>query len=177
MLTADASYSRNDDGSCDLKVVSRFLDLYDKPPVVTLKDFKVYVFAGDRTKEEADLVAGDILLHDSMGDVFFSKLREWVAERYDDRTAVDWAKYKANNDVRLDGHRVFFNQRCSLLTSMSGTNDTSSLRFMANGSAVLEIVPGEMSVDGSLSVVKFEYNETNVVLWAVSQYENPVFVQ
>ena len=174
---AGISFARNDDGSCDLKVVSHFINMYDSAPTVTIKDFKVYVFAGDRTKEEADLVAGDILLHDSMGDVYFSKLREWTANRYDDKTAIDWARYKANHDVYLEGYRVFFNKRCSLLTSMSGTNDTASLRFMANGSAVMEIIPGEVSSDSELRVVKFEYNTTNVVLWAVAQYESPVYVQ
>lgn len=177
LFNATASGHRNQDGSYDVDVSSTFLDMFDNPPRAKLSHFRVWVYSGERTEEEADLVAGDVLLHDSMGDVYFSKLREWTANRYDDRTAVDWAKYHANSDVYLDGHRVFFNRQLTLLTSMGGTNATAGLRFLANGSTVMEIVPGEVSADGSLRIVGFEYNSTNAVVYATSEYATPVYVQ
>ncbi len=137
----------------------------------------VHAFAGPTRSETFDATLCRVTLKDNVGSVPLSDLRDWVLRTYEDRAAEDWSRYPAVSTVNLAGNHLAFNSAGNLYLGMESDNATNAIRFVANFSPVLSIVPGVVTNSTALTIWRFAIEDGEAALYVSADLGVPVGIQ
>lgn len=147
------------------------------PRALWASNLVVHAFAGPTRAETFDATLCRVTLKDNIGSVPLSDLRDWVLRTYEDRAAEDWSRYPAVSTVNLAGNRLAFNSAGNLYVGMESDYATNAIRFVANYSPVLSIVPGVVTNSAALTIWRFAIEDGEAALYVSADLGVPVGIQ
>lgn len=147
-----------------------------QPGYLFSSNIQVRVWTSPSRGAAWDATAADVSITDAMGTVPMSRLRKWICDRYDGRTAENWAEHPANDRVRANGHAIWYNPSGTLRSEVSSN---SEWRVMSSGVPVIRVLSDVSSgASPDLSIVDLEIGEGGAVtLYVLSSLGVPVGVQ
>lgn len=147
------------------------------PSPLRVSNLVVHAFAGPTRAETFDATLCRVTLKDNVGSVPLSDLRDWVLRTYEDRAAEDWSRYPAVSAVNLAGNRLAFNSAGNLYLGVEADHATNAIRFVANYSPVLSIVPGVVTNSAALTIWRFAIEDGEAALYVSADLGVPVGIQ
>ena len=140
-------------------------------------NIRVRVWASPSRGATWDATADDVTITDSMGVVRMSRLRRWICDRYDGRTAENWSEHPAADRIRANGHSIWYNPGGSLRSEVAASN--SEWRVMSSGVPVIRVLSDtDEGPSADLSIADIEVAvDGAVTLYVLSSLGVPVGVQ